>query len=259
MKRLVVSSLIIVAVVAAVVTVAVAAQRSGRGAVPGIMAVKAAHEAALMAVPDVLGVGVGERQGKPVIEVYLRRVSVAVGGAIPTRIQGYAVVTSVAGAIVTLPDQPASSPPGAPGAVGGSPGPGAGSGTGGAVPPVNPGGPMKPVPPIIPVRPVSPPMQAGRPDACGVVSGLDITAAGTPGGPGGAMLVSGSQASGVGYDKAMVRFGPATRILERTSSGLSQVSPDSLKNGRTVAVWFTGAVAESYPVQAQARLIVILP
>jgi len=60
------------------------------------------------------------------------------------------------------------------------------------------------------------------------------------------------------YDKASVRVDRDTRVLRETDvDAYARVSADDLVTGMTVDAWFTGAVAESYPVQATAATIVI--
>jgi hypothetical protein len=60
------------------------------------------------------------------------------------------------------------------------------------------------------------------------------------------------------YDKASVRVGPDTRVLRATGTSTYAIaSAEDLVTGATVDVWFEGAVAESYPVQASAGTVVI--
>lgn len=57
-----------------------------------------------------------------------------------------------------------------------------------------------------------------------------------------------------GSAKALVRLTVETHILAPDGSALSA---DELREGRHVRVWFTGPVAESYPVQAAAGTVVV--
>lgn len=57
-----------------------------------------------------------------------------------------------------------------------------------------------------------------------------------------------------GSAKAMVRLTGSPRVLYRDGSPTTTAQ---LAVGQTVQVWFTGPVAESYPVQATADVIVI--
>ena len=66
------------------------------------------------------------------------------------------------------------------------------------------------------------------------------------------LVVGGKQAAGAVSDKAMCRVTAKTTIVD--SAG-SKIDRDRLTLGSTVAVWFTGAVAESYPVQGTAAYI----
>ncbi len=69
----------------------------------------------------------------------------------------------------------------------------------------------------------------------------------------GSVLVEGTGA----YDKASVSVTPATSLLRATANGYERAMFADLTPGTRVDVWFTGAVAESYPVQATARVLVI--
>ncbi len=57
-----------------------------------------------------------------------------------------------------------------------------------------------------------------------------------------------------GSDKAMVRLTSNTRI---EGADGRQLAPEALAVGQRVGVWFTGPVAESYPVQGEARRVVV--
>ena len=60
------------------------------------------------------------------------------------------------------------------------------------------------------------------------------------------------------HDKAMVRISEDTDILRLTGDGTyEQATFDDLAEGQLVDVWFTGAVAESYPVQGTAGTVLI--
>lgn len=57
-----------------------------------------------------------------------------------------------------------------------------------------------------------------------------------------------------GSDKAVVRITHATRVIGRDGNPSDH---DALAEGQWVRVWFTGPVAESYPVQAAAGTVTI--
>lgn len=57
-----------------------------------------------------------------------------------------------------------------------------------------------------------------------------------------------------GYDKASVRIGKSTPVVDLRGRNVRPF----LRDGATVGVTFTGPVAESYPVQATAKRVVIL-
>ena len=60
------------------------------------------------------------------------------------------------------------------------------------------------------------------------------------------------------YDKAVVRVESDTRILLQAGNAMMEVTFGDLMVGQTVEAWFTGPVAESYPVQVKASQIVIV-
>ena len=76
----------------------------------------------------------------------------------------------------------------------------------------------------------------------------------------GSVRIEGATGQGTTYDKAVVRVESDTRILRGAGDvvALSEVTFADLQVGQTVEAWFTGPVAESYPVQAKASQIVIL-
>lgn len=67
------------------------------------------------------------------------------------------------------------------------------------------------------------------------------------------MLVEGGpQAAGALSDKAQVAVTTDTRIFDARGK---RIGMDALKAGLGVRVWFTGPVAESYPIQGEAAAI----
>lgn len=60
------------------------------------------------------------------------------------------------------------------------------------------------------------------------------------------------------YDKAVVRVESDTRIFRQAGNAMMEVTFADLTEGQEVVAWFTGPVAESYPVQAKASQIVIV-
>ena len=69
---------------------------------------------------------------------------------------------------------------------------------------------------------------------------------------------SGTQGQGLAIDKAVVNIPPNTQFFGPDGSAASLDSVAAIKVGTTVRVWLTGAVAESYPVQATARAVQIV-
>ena len=61
------------------------------------------------------------------------------------------------------------------------------------------------------------------------------------------------------YDKASVSITSDTKLLRETGEGAyEQLTSADLAVGQEVDVWFEGAVAESYPLQATAGTLVVL-
>ena len=60
-----------------------------------------------------------------------------------------------------------------------------------------------------------------------------------------------------GGDKAFVTVDAGSQILRRAREGYAEAAFDALELGQVVDVWFSGPVAESYPVQAGAKAVVI--
>ncbi len=95
---------------------------------------------------------------------------------------------------------------------------------------------------------------ADDPDIRGVITDIsdgsgDVT---------GSVRIEGAIDQDTGYDKAVVRVESDTRILRQVGNATQELAYSDLKVGQTVEAWFTGPVAESYPVQAKASQIVVL-
>ena len=63
---------------------------------------------------------------------------------------------------------------------------------------------------------------------------------------------------GHGDNKSYVRVPREAVILEKGSAGTTRIGFSDLRVGQRVESWFTGPVAESYPTQATAAVIVVL-
>lgn len=59
-----------------------------------------------------------------------------------------------------------------------------------------------------------------------------------------------------GSAKAQARTDAGTIVIDRSRNRLTF---DSLRVGQRVSAWFTGPIMESYPVQGNARVIVVEP
>ena len=233
MKR----KIVVVSAVAACALLAAAAwAATSRSAAPNkplsIEAVKAANEARLMAIDGVVGVGIGESGSTPVIDVFLSKDTPVSKDAIPSTIDGYAVTVTVTRPIVAQPGGAGSSEPGSPGQA--------------------PGG--EPVSPAD-----TPPAHvAGGPSIRGAITTLNAADGSWNAGILGSVLIEGKLQSDTSFDKASVTVTDKTKIYREDAQGRHLVDFSYLRVGQIVAATFTGAVAESYPVQATAREIVIL-
>ena len=75
----------------------------------------------------------------------------------------------------------------------------------------------------------------------------------------GTVLIEGVIEGDTTYDRASVRVEGDTDIFQEEQDGtLTEGTFADLAEGQAVEAWFTGPVAESYPVQAKAAKIVIL-
>ena len=63
---------------------------------------------------------------------------------------------------------------------------------------------------------------------------------------------------GHGDNKSYVKVPREAVILEKSSAGTTRIGFSDLQVGQRVESWFTGPVAESYPTQATAAVIVVL-
>jgi hypothetical protein len=75
----------------------------------------------------------------------------------------------------------------------------------------------------------------------------------------GVVLVEENPDEDTGSQKDSVTVTKATKLLERRGQDLTPTAFDDLKIGQQARAWYTGPVAESYPRQATARVIVAHP
>ena len=105
--------------------------------------------------------------------------------------------------------------------------------------------------------PFSPAVPEGDPDIRGVITAIEFGDGGTAS----ARVVwtndpvVGTQA---GFDAAQVAVVEETDVFKRVGDADEPVSETELNVGSVVEAWFTGPVAESYPVQATADAVVII-
>jgi len=71
------------------------------------------------------------------------------------------------------------------------------------------------------------------------------------------ILVEENPSDAAGSQKASVRLNDGTKIYRRVGSNLEKIGQAELTAGKTVSVWFEGPVAESYPVQGSASLVLL--
>jgi beta-N-acetylhexosaminidase len=74
----------------------------------------------------------------------------------------------------------------------------------------------------------------------------------------GSILVEGAKEKDTTFDKASIRVTDKTKIEKLVGKERKPAKFDDLKKGAKVQALFTGPVAESYPVQAMAKEILIL-
>lgn len=95
---------------------------------------------------------------------------------------------------------------------------------------------------------------SGDPDIRGLITSISDGSGDVIGN----IRIEGTIESDTEYDKAVVRIESDTRILRQVGDATQELAYSDLKVGQTVEAWFTGPVAESYPVQAKASQIVVL-
>ena len=90
----------------------------------------------------------------------------------------------------------------------------------------------------------------------GITGAITYLAAGTGGAAslGSITVEGGEQPEGAVSDKAVVKVTKETAIFDAEGK---PSTPDKLQVGTEVKVWFTGPVAESYPVQGAASAVQI--
>lgn len=111
--------------------------------------------------------------------------------------------------------------------------------------------------PGAPGEPGAPSAPSAEPDIRGVVTGVSGS------GESVSMRVVWADDDAIGaqagFDAAQVTASADTEWLSRAADGsVTAAAPSDIAVGTVVEAWFTGAVAESYPVQASAVTIVIL-
>ena len=67
-----------------------------------------------------------------------------------------------------------------------------------------------------------------------------------------------AEPAGAVSDKALVTIPPTTMFFDARGDAASLAAISDIAKGTRVRVWFTGAIAESYPVQGSAKAVQIL-
>ena len=79
------------------------------------------------------------------------------------------------------------------------------------------------------------------------------------GGPGmRAVLVEETPGAANAGDKSRVAVPAEARVLRRADGRVVEIGFDALRTGQQVEAWFSGPVAESYPTQSTALVIVVV-
>lgn len=109
----------------------------------------------------------------------------------------------------------------------------------------------------------TPPVDAGgnlpneQPGIAGIVTRINPAIGGAQNTIG-HILVEENPADTAGSAKASVAITTGTRIVKQEGADLRPATFGDLATGQQVRVWFSGPVLESYPVQGQARFVVII-
>jgi len=102
-------------------------------------------------------------------------------------------------------------------------------------------------------------LERPKPDIRGVVTAVERTRTDTGDDALGSILVIGTNEPDTGYDRAQIAITRHTRILESAGATRRALDVEGLRPGQRVEVRFSGPVRESYPVQAMAAEVLILP
>jgi hypothetical protein len=100
-KRIVLGLAVIAVVVVLLITYLVLQREEQRLT---IQQAKEQHETELMAIDGVVGVGIGECEGAPCVQVLLENESSELKRQIPTQLDGFTVETEVVGSLEALPE-----------------------------------------------------------------------------------------------------------------------------------------------------------
>ncbi|MBM3146561.1 MAG: hypothetical protein FJ000_01555 [Actinobacteria bacterium] len=234
------SALVLTGALAAVILAGVSiiiwvANRDEAGATTRIETVLKENESRLMAMDGVVGVGVGEQHGQPVIHLYTDPNTAVTSDdsepPYPGSLSGYDVVVMPTGPITAQPASSDSSPGGAAGDI-----------------PTGVEPPASPEPPAATLPPSEVPWTMD-----GTVTDVTADDEGRPIG----LLVEDPSPQPGGFDKAWLRVDESTRFVNADGASVPTPAAESLQDGH-VKVLITGDVADSYPVQTGAAKIMLL-
>lgn len=94
-------------------------------------------------------------------------------------------------------------------------------------------------------------------EAPSIVGTVETRTAGPEGSSEVTILVRGKPEQGAQYDAASIRVTEEAKVFRGSREAPELASPQDIAQGARVSVWFTGPVAESYPVQASAGTVLI--
>ncbi len=100
------------------------------------------------------------------------------------------------------------------------------------------------------------PPELEQPDIRGAVEGFSDSMSDSV--ISGFILIEGVLEEDTKYDRALVTVTNRTDIYQYNGERLIKAQYEEIEYGSVIEVWFTGPVAESYPVQAEAETVVIL-
>ena len=104
---------------------------------------------------------------------------------------------------------------------------------------------------VVALSACAPALPSREPDIRGTITSL------TRSGADGSLLIEG-EPGGTGDAKASVRITPKTKLFREVAGASPEpITLDDIDEGMQADAWFTGPVAESYPVQATGEAVLV--